>query len=288
MNLSGTAGFGSRSMKPVSATFAQLCAADTRCAQLIHQNPYEDLLPANASVQEMCSLRDANDISFCIALFARRSSLHPGTRYLARGLNEHSSPGNEVECELLVWKSCEGDPGAASEYSSHVWRRGTVPIWWKQEIRNTVGDTRIQISDVRSCSPLQRIDPVLGHNHHHLLLQNPYSGTAEYFTRLRNAYSPFCAQSADENDHPSCVRSADVHCINLLRCAPGDQELILSEHFQEVDLCTLRCSLLHDTTQTVAHPFVSCDATREYEKPNVLLTVYKHICSTLIGTEVSR
>lgn len=74
--------------------------------------------------------------------------MHPGTRYLARGLNDQSSPGNEVECELLVWRAYEKEGNSQVKLSSHVWRRGTVPIWWKQEIRNTVGDTKIHVSQV--------------------------------------------------------------------------------------------------------------------------------------------
>ncbi|CAL1405473.1 unnamed protein product [Linum trigynum] len=36
-----------------------------------------------------------------VSLTARRSRLHPGTRYLARGLNSCFSTGNEVECNNL-------------------------------------------------------------------------------------------------------------------------------------------------------------------------------------------
>ena len=38
-----------------------------------------------------------------VAVFGRRSSAHPGTRYLARGLNDAAAPGNEVEMEQIVW-----------------------------------------------------------------------------------------------------------------------------------------------------------------------------------------
>lgn len=99
--------------------------------------------------QESRTLRDAKGQRFTMALLARRSSLHPGTRYLARGLNEHASPGNEVECELLVWREPRHDETGGTMYSSHVWRRGTVPIWWKQEIKNTVGEAEINVLEVR-------------------------------------------------------------------------------------------------------------------------------------------
>ena len=40
---------------------------------------------------------------YVVALLSRRSRRHPGTRYLARGLNARAGPGNEIECELLMW-----------------------------------------------------------------------------------------------------------------------------------------------------------------------------------------
>jgi hypothetical protein len=48
-------------------------------------------------------LRDLKDREYRVAVFGRRSSAHPGTRYLARGLNDAAAPGNEVEMEQIVW-----------------------------------------------------------------------------------------------------------------------------------------------------------------------------------------
>jgi len=126
---------------------------------------------------EQRELRDANDKTFHLCIFGKRSSLHPGTRYLARGLNEIGAPGNEVEMEQLVW--CEvGDGNASSDaerlssdsasrvdgkvwsWSSYVWRRGSVPISWAQEIKQAYGEAEIQVSK-----------------------DNPYRGTSTYFSR---------------------------------------------------------------------------------------------------------
>lgn len=55
---------------------------------------------------------------YSIALLSRRSRLHPGTRYLARGLNQRAGPGNEIECELIMWThpmAQEEAAGAAGE-----------------------------------------------------------------------------------------------------------------------------------------------------------------------------
>lgn len=170
---------------------------------------------------EQRELRDANDKTFHLCIFGKRSSLHPGTRYLARGLNEIGAPGNEVEMEQLVW--CEvGDGNASSDaerlssdsasrvdgkvwsWSSYVWRRGSVPISWAQEIKQAYGEAEIQVSK-----------------------DNPYRGTSTYFSRLLNAYRARPGLSSMDR------QSFPVTCVNLLRCAPGKPELLLSEHFHE-------------------------------------------------------
>lgn len=193
-------------------------------------------------------LSDARGRRFALALLARRSRLHPGTRYIARGLNDAGSPGNEVECEQVVWLpdavplregnngggdghgdvggkgegegegrdlqggagggfpeevigspkfteiplagsadpqqagpqgntigsaqstsdapsarqqqgpghgpaqgqgqgvSADGSGYSGPHWSSYVWRRGTVPIWWGAEIKSTVGEAEIFVS----------------------------------------------------------------------------------------------------------------------------------------------
>ena len=229
-------------------------------------------------------LVDAEGAEFRVAVFGRRSSAHPGTRYLARGLNDRAAPGNEVEMEQLVWreereeeeaavKKEEGEvkeegkgsssseredraqsgggedassgPNAVSEargrsgdeegttsgsrscasgeasssssssssrrrlgsfsrWSGYVWRRGSVPIRWRQEIKQSIGEAEIVVAK-----------------------ENPYQGTGAYFSRLARAYRP--RDSAPETDRGGFP----VTCVNLLRCAPGKPELLLSEHFHE-------------------------------------------------------
>ena len=56
-------------------------------------------------VVESRVLEDADLQKYMLVLFSRRSRLHPGTRYIARGLNSLASPGNEIECEQ-VWRFC--------------------------------------------------------------------------------------------------------------------------------------------------------------------------------------
>ena len=47
-------------------------------------------------------LEDADGQRYMLVLFSRRSRLHPGMRYIARGLNGLASPGNEIECEQVI------------------------------------------------------------------------------------------------------------------------------------------------------------------------------------------
>ena len=176
---------------------------------------------------ESRELRDSNGKLFNLCIFGKRSSLHPGTRYLARGLNDAGAPGNEVEMEQLVW--CEADRDSAQatsspslgasestngvvhapqgkiwNWSSYVWRRGSVPISWVQEIKQAYGEAEIQVSK-----------------------DNPYRGTSTYFNRVMNAYRTRSSTTAGER------QSFPITCVNLLRCAPGKPEMLLSEHFHE-------------------------------------------------------
>ena len=54
------------------------------------------------------TLQDAAGRPYGVALVSRRSRLHPGMRYIARGLNALASPGNEAEVEQLMWTQPSG------------------------------------------------------------------------------------------------------------------------------------------------------------------------------------
>ena len=56
-------------------------------------------------VVESRTLEDNRGIKYTMVLFSRRSRLHPGMRYIARGLNSLASPGNEIECEQVYLHS---------------------------------------------------------------------------------------------------------------------------------------------------------------------------------------
>lgn len=146
-----------------------------------------------------------------VALTARRSRLHPGTRYLARGLNSCFSTGNEVECEQLVWVPKRA--GQSVPFNTYVWRRGTIPIWWGAELKITAAEAEIYVSE-----------------------RDPYKGSSQYYQRLSKRYD---ARNLDVGVGGSQNRKAlvPIVCINLLRNGEGKSESILVQHFEE----SLKC-----------------------------------------------
>ncbi|XP_042477726.1 probable phosphoinositide phosphatase SAC9 [Macadamia integrifolia] len=142
-----------------------------------------------------------------VALTARRSRLHPGTRYLARGLNSCFSTGNEVECEQLVWVPRRS--GQSVPFNRYLWRRGTIPIWWGAELKITAAEAEIYVSS-----------------------SHPYKGSLQYYQRLSRRYDAQNLEitaAVSQNKKPS----VPVVCVNLLRNGEGKSESILVQHFEE-------------------------------------------------------
>eukprot|EP00210_Caulerpa_lentillifera_P003458 g3300.t1 len=87
-----------------------------------------------AVMEGTAETRDLNDVigdSFKLVLLSRRSRLNAGTRYIARGLNDDSEPGNEIECEQIVW--CESkDSKNKVLWNRYSWRRGEAEIHIKR------------------------------------------------------------------------------------------------------------------------------------------------------------
>ncbi|XP_047334553.1 probable phosphoinositide phosphatase SAC9 isoform X2 [Impatiens glandulifera] len=142
-----------------------------------------------------------------VALTARRSRLHPGTRYLARGINSCYSTGNEVECEQLVWIPKRA--GQSIPFNTYIWRRGTIPMWWGADLKMTAAEAEIYVSD-----------------------RDPYKGSTQYYQRLSKRYD---TRNLDVAVSGSQKKSAlvPIVCINLLRSGEGKSECILVQHFEE-------------------------------------------------------
>ncbi|XP_031497085.1 probable phosphoinositide phosphatase SAC9 isoform X2 [Nymphaea colorata] len=148
----------------------------------------------------------SNQRELTVALTARRSKLHPGTRYLARGLNACFSTGNEVECEQLVWVS--RNAGQNVPFSRYIWRRGTIPIWWGAELKMTAAEAEIYVDS-----------------------RNPYRGSLQYYQRLSQRYGSKNLDTAVNISQKKTI--VPIVCVNLLRSGEGKPESILVQHFEE-------------------------------------------------------
>lgn len=112
-------------------------------------------------------VRDMHGKQFRVVFFGRRSRLHAGTRYKARGLNNRAGPANEIECEQLLLRNAEmgrgggaaGGAPRAAQWSSYVWRRGSVPLRWSQTVKSNGVGTAIAIESDRTFSGSRRCEP---------------------------------------------------------------------------------------------------------------------------------
>ncbi|KAB5530058.1 hypothetical protein DKX38_020139 [Salix brachista] len=156
---------------------------------------------------ECRSFGSSGQLEGIVALTARRSRLHPGTRYLARGINSCFSTGNEVECEQLVWVPKR--TGQSVPFNTYIWRRGTIPIWWGAELKMTAAEAEIYVSD-----------------------REPYKGSSQYYQRLSKRYD---ARSSDiaVGEGQKKKSFVPIVCINLLRNGVGKSEALLVHHFEE-------------------------------------------------------
>ncbi|KZV63559.1 hypothetical protein PENSPDRAFT_589722 [Peniophora sp. CONT] len=94
-----------------------------------------------------------------VTLIARRSRHYAGARYLKRGVNDEGNVANEVETEQIVSEALTTPfsyPGqhVSSErrpnprYTSYVQYRGSIPIYWAQELNSMTPRPPIEISVV--------------------------------------------------------------------------------------------------------------------------------------------
>lgn len=161
---------------------------------------------------------------YTITTISRRSRRHPGTRYLARGLNSYAGPGNEIEVELIVWKGADASNPREVQWCRTFWRRGTVPIWWGVEIQplNKGLQAEVYVKD-----------------------SGTYVGSLTYFRNLLFRAALEAKAVAESPVDPSIAgliqpyvdspqAKDSITCINLLHCNPKKAaELMLSSHFQE-------------------------------------------------------
>ncbi|KAI0071223.1 hypothetical protein K474DRAFT_1712651 [Panus rudis PR-1116 ss-1] len=96
-----------------------------------------------------------------VTLIARRSRHHAGARYLKRGVNEEGNVANEVETEQIVsetvttpfyYPAARDTPTGSKKrrpspnFTSYVQYRGSIPIYWTQELNSMSPRPPIEIS----------------------------------------------------------------------------------------------------------------------------------------------
>jgi len=96
------------------------------------------------------------DSSFNITYILKRSSLNPGTRYAARGLDDNANPANECECIIIFYH--------LKKYYWQYWRRGSAPVQWKTILSSSVSIPQ------------------------HKVMEDPTVNTPLYFMNLRKKY----------------------------------------------------------------------------------------------------
>eukprot|EP00252_Welwitschia_mirabilis_P005352 TRINITY_DN1585_c0_g1_i1.p1 TRINITY_DN1585_c0_g1~~TRINITY_DN1585_c0_g1_i1.p1 ORF type:complete len:724 (-),score=140.02 TRINITY_DN1585_c0_g1_i1:193-2364(-) len=72
------------------------------------------------------------DKTFIFTLIARRSKHYAGTRFLKRGVNDKGRVANDVETEQIVFE--DASDRCVSQTCSIVQHRGSIPLYWSQEI----------------------------------------------------------------------------------------------------------------------------------------------------------
>ncbi|XP_018585855.1 polyphosphoinositide phosphatase isoform X1 [Scleropages formosus] len=97
-----------------------------------------------------------------VTLIARRSCRFAGTRFLKRGANCEGDVANEVETEQIVHDASVMTFSAGS-YSSYVQVRGSVPLYWSQDISTMMPKPPIRLdqADPYATVAAQHFDQML-------------------------------------------------------------------------------------------------------------------------------
>eukprot|EP01132_Coremiostelium_polycephalum_P005946 gene5946-7405_t len=207
----------------------------------------------NSSLSHLCvvllqgfiSIKSVQSLNLSMGYIMKRSKLNPGTHLYTSGINEKAGPANEYECELIMWKIIPGLQTTTINWTSHVWRRGTIPLWWKFYLKNQNPTISTTNSNTISSSFFQELltsiettTKQLKGNEIELLIrdkENPYEKSEHYYTNLLNRYSGFSEQNKKQ--------IPTIHLVNLLKQENDKQEQGLSYHFN--NSCKRVMSLLN-------------------------------------------
>lgn len=82
-----------------------------------------------------------------LTLIARRSRHFAGARFLKRGVNDQGFVANDVETEQIVYDaSLSGFRCFPSKFSSFLQHRGSIPLFWSQDMTTMTPKPPIQIN----------------------------------------------------------------------------------------------------------------------------------------------
>jgi phosphatidylinositol 3,5-bisphosphate 5-phosphatase len=103
-----------------------------------------------------------------IILIGRRSRYFAGTRYLKRGINDHGNVANCVEIEQIVYDADTLlNQQKNGNFSSYVQIRGSIPIFWYQQITSIEPKPDICCMFIYLLISVGKFDPVFSSSQLH-------------------------------------------------------------------------------------------------------------------------
>ncbi|KAH6590101.1 hypothetical protein BASA61_005394 [Batrachochytrium salamandrivorans] len=88
-----------------------------------------------------------------VTLIARRSKHYAGARFLKRGVNDQGYVANDVETEQIVHDASttsfytpRGRYGSCPSYTSFLQHRGSIPVYWSQEVTAMAAKPQIELN----------------------------------------------------------------------------------------------------------------------------------------------
>lgn len=153
-------------------------------------------------LQGACITQTFHDFNFSLTYIARRSSLNPGTRFVARGLNDVNAPGNALECELIFTRG--------NEFWTTRWIRGSIPIRWKTSMQTTVSAIKNYVDD------------------------DYFKGTTDYFQQLTNRFEIIPTENEqsmfNSGQEPVPI---PIRCFSLLKKHGKSTEKDVEEFYEK-------------------------------------------------------
>lgn len=119
----------------------------------IMDNVFEWFLPIIHGFIDQAKINVCGARSVYVTLIARRSHYFAGARFLKRGVNDRGNVANEVETEQIVadlvtssFHDKRDGIFNSPRYTSYVQHRGSIPLYWSQDVSNMTPKPPIEIN----------------------------------------------------------------------------------------------------------------------------------------------